>query len=108
MPCNCHNTDKFVFSFFIRARYLLKFLVSQIKDYRTAVTGITAQSIANTGVPYRKVKQDIADLIRGQILVVHDFNKLKKFGLSHPEWNKRDTLEYFWTVSALYNNMYSR
>ncbi|XP_023945965.2 RNA exonuclease 4 [Bicyclus anynana] len=67
---------------------------SQVTDYRTCVSGIKRQRLAN-GSDFSKVQKMVQQMINGAILVGHSLsNDLAVLGLSHPEHNRRDLATY--------------
>lgn len=55
---------------------------------------MTARHLAG-GRQFDLVKADIANDIRGRLLVGHSIEKdLRVLGLSHPKWNRRDIATY--------------
>ncbi|NWI55613.1 REXO4 exonuclease, partial [Calyptomena viridis] len=66
----------------------------KVTDYRTAVSGIRPQNI-NTGEDFKTVQKEVADILRGRILVGHALrNDLKVLFLDHPQKKIRDTQRY--------------
>ncbi|XP_015682321.1 RNA exonuclease 4 [Protobothrops mucrosquamatus] len=66
----------------------------KVTDYRTAVSGIRPEHL-KTGEDFRTVQKDIADILRGRILVGHALhNDLKILLLDHPKKKIRDTQRY--------------
>ncbi|NXA03183.1 REXO4 exonuclease, partial [Sapayoa aenigma] len=66
----------------------------KVTDYRTAVSGIRPQNI-NTGEDFKTVQKEVADILKGRILVGHALrNDLKVLFLDHPQKKIRDTQRY--------------
>ncbi|XP_038601026.1 RNA exonuclease 4 [Tachyglossus aculeatus] len=66
----------------------------EVTDYRTAVSGIRPEDIQH-GEDYRVVQEEVADLLKGRILVGHALrNDLKILLLDHPKKKIRDTQKY--------------
>ncbi|NXQ53356.1 REXO4 exonuclease, partial [Anthoscopus minutus] len=66
----------------------------KVTDYRTAVSGIRPQNI-NTGEDFRTVQKEVAEILKGRILVGHALrNDLKVLLLDHPQKKIRDTQRY--------------
>ncbi|NWV14480.1 REXO4 exonuclease, partial [Ptilonorhynchus violaceus] len=66
----------------------------KVTDYRTAVSGIRPQNI-NTGEDFKTVQKEVADILKGRILVGHALrNDLKVLLLDHPQKKIRDTQRY--------------
>merc|ERR1712156_62215 len=66
----------------------------KVTDYRTKVSGIRPQDIKN-GEDFKKVQQEIADMLKGRILVGHSIkHDLKVLFLDHPKKFIRDTSSY--------------
>ena len=67
----------------------------EITDYRTFVSGIRPRDLAS-GDHIDVVRQEVADLFRGRIVVGHGINNdLKALFLRHPKRDIRDTSHYF-------------
>ncbi|XP_044938627.1 RNA exonuclease 4 [Mustela putorius furo] len=65
-----------------------------VTDYRTAVSGIRPESLAQ-GERLEVIQQEVADLLKGRILVGHALhNDLKVLFLDHPKKKIRDTQKY--------------
>ena len=65
----------------------------KVTDYRTHVSGIRPDDIAN-GVDFEVVQQEVSDLLHGRVLVGHSIkNDLKVLFLTHPKKMIRDTAE---------------
>ncbi|CAL5006661.1 unnamed protein product [Urochloa decumbens] len=68
--------------------------VERIVDYRTRISGIRPKHM-NKAKEFWVVQKEIAELIKGRILVGHALhNDLKVLLLSHPKKDIRDTSEY--------------
>ncbi|CAO2188804.1 unnamed protein product [Urochloa humidicola] len=68
--------------------------VERIVDYRTRVSGIRPKHM-NKAKEFWVVQKEVAELIKGRILVGHALhNDLKVLLLSHPKKDIRDTSEY--------------
>ncbi|NWT59310.1 REXO4 exonuclease, partial [Erythrocercus mccallii] len=66
----------------------------KVTDYRTAVSGIRPQNI-NTGEDFKTVQKEVAEILKGRILVGHALqNDLKVLLLDHPQKMMRDTQRY--------------
>ncbi|NXF76748.1 REXO4 exonuclease, partial [Sclerurus mexicanus] len=66
----------------------------KVTDYRTAVSGIRPQNI-NAGEDFKTVQKEVADILKGRILVGHALrNDLKVLLLDHPQKKIRDTQRY--------------
>ncbi|XP_028919679.1 RNA exonuclease 4 [Ornithorhynchus anatinus] len=66
----------------------------KVTDYRTTVSGIRPEDVRN-GEDYRVVQQEVANLLKGRILVGHALhNDLKILLLDHPKKKIRDTQKY--------------
>uniref|UniRef100_A0A8C3T8J3 RNA exonuclease 4 n=1 Tax=Chelydra serpentina TaxID=8475 RepID=A0A8C3T8J3_CHESE len=66
----------------------------KVTDYRTAVSGIRPKDIKK-GAEFKNVQKEVADLLRGRILVGHAVhNDLKILFLDHPKKKIRDTQRY--------------
>jgi RNA exonuclease 4 len=62
-----------------------------ITDYRTHITGITAQTLKSAR-SFKEVQQDVATLLSGRIVVAHAIkNDLDVLMLTHPKRDIRDT-----------------
>lgn len=65
-----------------------------VVDYRTAVSGIRPQDIAN-GEEFAVVQRDVKALLENRILVGHAvYNDLRVLSLQHPVRSIRDTSRY--------------
>ncbi|NWV38992.1 REXO4 exonuclease, partial [Grantiella picta] len=66
----------------------------KVTDYRTAVSGIRPQDI-NKGEDFKTVQKEVAEILKGRILVGHALkNDLKVLLLDHPQKKIRDTQRY--------------
>lgn len=66
----------------------------EVTDYRTSVSGIRPQDIAN-GEDFAAVQNEVVKLIHGRILVGHGLrNDLAVLGIRHPFHDIRDTSRY--------------
>ncbi|XP_067397963.1 RNA exonuclease 4 [Emydura macquarii macquarii] len=66
----------------------------KVTDYRTAVSGIRPKDIKK-GEEFKNVQKEVADILRGRILVGHAVhNDLKILFLDHPKKKIRDTQRY--------------
>ncbi|NXG25209.1 REXO4 exonuclease, partial [Grallaria varia] len=66
----------------------------KVTDYRTAVSGIRPQNL-NAGEDFKTVQKEVADILKGRILVGHALrNDLKVLLLDHPQRKIRDTQRY--------------
>ncbi|XP_010997953.3 RNA exonuclease 4 isoform X2 [Camelus dromedarius] len=65
-----------------------------VTDYRTAVSGIRPEDLAQ-GEEFEVVQKEVAGLLKGRILVGHALhNDLKALFLGHPKKKIRDTQKY--------------
>lgn len=65
-----------------------------VTDYRTAVSGVRPADLAQ-GEEFEVVQREVADLLKGRILVGHALhNDLKALFLGHPKKKIRDTQKY--------------
>ncbi|NXC47091.1 REXO4 exonuclease, partial [Penelope pileata] len=66
----------------------------EVTDYRTAVSGIRPEHIKK-GEDFKTVQKEVADILKGRILVGHALhNDLKVLFLDHPKKKIRDTQKY--------------
>ncbi|XP_054853113.1 RNA exonuclease 4 [Eublepharis macularius] len=66
----------------------------KVMDYRTAVSGIRPENL-KTGEDFKVVQKEVADILKGRILVGHALhNDLKVLFLDHPKKKIRDTQRY--------------
>ncbi|XP_053137719.1 RNA exonuclease 4 [Hemicordylus capensis] len=66
----------------------------KVTDYRTAVSGIRPEDL-KTGEDFKVVQKEVADILKGRILVGHALhNDLKILFLDHPKKKIRDTQRY--------------
>ncbi|NWR91183.1 REXO4 exonuclease, partial [Furnarius figulus] len=66
----------------------------EVTDYRTAVSGIRPKNL-NAGEDFKTVQKEVADILKGRILVGHALrNDLKVLFLDHPQKKIRDTQRY--------------
>ncbi|XP_026317397.1 RNA exonuclease 4 [Hyposmocoma kahamanoa] len=66
----------------------------EVIDYRTNISGVRKEDLLN-GDDFTKVQKEVAEIIRGKILVGHSLkNDLSVLFLSHPKRNIRDTARY--------------
>jgi RNA exonuclease 4 len=67
-----------------------------VADYRTHISGITAQDIQSENtMNYEQVRSAVKDIIHGKILIGHGLeNDLTALGLVHPWCDARDTACY--------------
>ncbi|XP_050782737.1 RNA exonuclease 4 [Gopherus flavomarginatus] len=66
----------------------------KVTDYRTAVSGIRPKDIKK-GAEFKNVQKEVADILKGRILVGHAVhNDLKILFLDHPKKKIRDTQRY--------------
>ncbi|KAI5922513.1 ribonuclease H-like domain-containing protein [Camillea tinctor] len=73
--------------------YVLPAAGERVSNYRTAITGITAQSLRAKGRAFDAVQAEVADLLRGRVLVGHDLkHDLAALRLRHPRGLTRDTV----------------
>uniref|UniRef100_A0A8C5KKJ1 RNA exonuclease 4 n=1 Tax=Jaculus jaculus TaxID=51337 RepID=A0A8C5KKJ1_JACJA len=65
-----------------------------VTDYRTAVSGIRPENLKQ-GEEFEVVKREVAEMLKGRILVGHALrNDLKVLFLDHPKRKIRDTQKY--------------
>ncbi|XP_036892737.1 RNA exonuclease 4 [Sturnira hondurensis] len=65
-----------------------------VTDYRTAVSGIRPEHLQR-GEQFEVVQKEVADMLRGRVLVGHALhNDLKVLLLDHPKRRVRDTQKY--------------
>uniref|UniRef100_A0A8D0LAG8 RNA exonuclease 4 n=1 Tax=Sphenodon punctatus TaxID=8508 RepID=A0A8D0LAG8_SPHPU len=68
--------------------------MEQVTDYRTAVSGIRPADLKQ-GELFKVVQKEVADILRGRLLVGHAVhNDLKILFLDHPKRKIRDTQKY--------------
>lgn len=74
----------------------VKVAPEDVFDYRTEVTGITAELLAMTSaIRFDNVRSKVGNLIKGKILVGHGVEvDLHALGLGHPWCDVRDTATY--------------
>ncbi|XP_006029845.1 RNA exonuclease 4 [Alligator sinensis] len=66
----------------------------KVTDYRTEVSGIRPED-TKKGEDFKKIQEEVADILRGRILVGHAVhNDLKILFLDHPKKKIRDTQRY--------------
>ncbi|XP_075761391.1 RNA exonuclease 4 isoform X2 [Pelodiscus sinensis] len=66
----------------------------KVTDYRTAVSGIRPKDLKK-GEEFKSVQKEVADILKGRILVGHAVhNDLKILFLDHPKKKIRDTQRY--------------
>ncbi|XP_063726369.1 RNA exonuclease 4-like isoform X2 [Symsagittifera roscoffensis] len=66
-----------------------------ITDYRTELSGITAEKLSEKGEPLQKVQKEVAQLLKGRVVIGHAIpNDFKVLFLSHPKRDTRDTSMY--------------
>jgi len=66
----------------------------KVTDYRTSVSGVRPQDLAGAP-PFQEVQQEVADIIKGRLLVGHALkHDLKVLFLDHPKKLIRDTSKY--------------
>lgn len=69
----------------------------RVTDYRTAVSGVRPRDVTaeNGAVSFKKVQQQMMELLRGRVLVGHSLkNDLRVLMLDHPKKDTRDTSLY--------------
>ncbi|KAL8564930.1 hypothetical protein ACOMHN_019833 [Nucella lapillus] len=63
----------------------------EVVDYVTAFSGLTADHLKQ-GRPFREVQEEVVDILKGKILVIHDCRgDFEVLGYKHPEEDIRDT-----------------
>lgn len=68
--------------------------IEKVVDYRTEVSGIRPENLKNA-LDYETVQKEVADILKGRILVGHALqNDLKVLLLSHSRRQIRDTAKY--------------
>ncbi|KAK1416744.1 hypothetical protein QVD17_25860 [Tagetes erecta] len=68
--------------------------VERVVDFRTQISGIRPRDLKKAK-DFRVVQKEVAEMIKGKILVGHALrNDLKALLLSHPKKDIRDTAEY--------------
>lgn len=76
-----------VYDKFVKAR-------EEVTDYRTFVSGVRPSDL-ETADEFEKVQKDVADILKGRVLVGHAlWNDMKVLYLDHPKKNTRDTARY--------------
>ncbi|KAI1487706.1 ribonuclease H-like domain-containing protein [Biscogniauxia mediterranea] len=66
-----------------------------VRDYRTAITGITADTLRRGGRDFGAVQAEVAALLHGRVLVGHDLrHDLAALRLRHPPEMTRDTVRH--------------
>lgn len=76
-----------VYDSFVRPR-------ERVTDWRTGITGIGPRQMA-AARDFAEVQADVADLLRGRILVGHDLkHDLAVLALAHPATHVRDTVRF--------------
>lgn len=66
-----------------------------ITDYRTFVSGVTAEQLKKHGKPLHQVRTQVLNLIRNKVLVGHGLsNDLQSLWIDHPWYLQRDTACY--------------
>jgi len=66
-----------------------------VTDYRTAFSGVRPHNLKEGAHPFKQVQSEVADLLKGRILVGHALNNdLQVLFLSHPRRRQRDTQKY--------------
>lgn len=69
----------------------------KIVDYRTWISGVRPQDIANAP-PFDQVQKEVADMIKDRVIIGHSLEyDLKALGLTHPFALTRDTAK-FWPL----------
>lgn len=68
---------------------------SVVTDYRTFVSGVTADDLQNARMTLTECRQQVLELLDKKILVGHALkNDLRSLDISHPWWLTRDTAKY--------------
>ena len=66
----------------------------RITDYRTRYSGIRKRDLVGAR-PFKKLQQEVADLLKGRMLVGHGLeNDLKALMLTHPRGKRRDSAHW--------------
>eukprot|EP00573_Skeletonema_grethae_P001351 CAMPEP_0201689100 /NCGR_PEP_ID=MMETSP0578-20130828/2747_1 /ASSEMBLY_ACC=CAM_ASM_000663 /TAXON_ID=267565 /ORGANISM="Skeletonema grethea, Strain CCMP 1804" /LENGTH=357 /DNA_ID=CAMNT_0048173625 /DNA_START=1 /DNA_END=1074 /DNA_ORIENTATION=+ len=72
-------------------------VVETVTDYRTFVSGITPQDLAEGGsaIPFEECRSTVLELIRDKIVIGHGLkNDFRVLGVTHPWYLTRDTAKY--------------
>jgi len=66
-----------------------------VTDYRTFVSGITAEDLDRAELDFATCQQRVQQLLKGKVLVGHGLKSdLRVLGITHPWYNTRDTAKY--------------
>jgi RNA exonuclease 4 len=67
----------------------------EVTDYRTFVSGITAQDLETASYSLCQIREMVQDILQDKVLVGHALkNDLRALCIAHPWYNTRDTAKY--------------